>query len=216
MEEIVKINHYEFDDLLDTFAIKETEKCMVLDEWLDVSGELNDFENKLLNLSHQRMAKNVKGWNEEELKINFLGNIFLLADIEIEGVCKTFFERPLSAIIDNKQLSVKCDCLVASVKGKSTPKYPYFFLQEFKKQKGDSNDPEAQMLAAMIIAQSINKDENPLYGCWLQGKNWNFSVLNGKDYCTSKQFDTLEIEDLYQVLFILRNLKKMILKNLKH
>jgi hypothetical protein len=67
------------------------------------------------------------------------------------------------------------------------------------------------MLAAMILSQELNKDNKPLYGCWLQGKNWNFTTLTDKNYCVSKQFDATEMEDLQQIVFILRKLKDLIL-----
>ena len=67
------------------------------------------------------------------------------------------------------------------------------------------------MLAAMILAQELNQDGKPLYGCWLQGKNWNFTTLVNRDYCVSKQFDATNMVDLQQIVFILRKLKDLIL-----
>ena len=132
-------------------------------------------------------------------------------DIDEEGKIKTFFERSLSAIIENIQLSVKCDCLIASPKGKGTPKAPYFFLQEYKKQKGDKNDPEGQMMAAMLIAQEINQDKKSIYGTWIVGSIWWFAVLDGKNYIKSRKFDASQEHDLLQIVFILRKLKELIL-----
>jgi hypothetical protein len=101
--------------------------------------------------------------------------------------------------------------MVASPKNSGRPNAPYFFLQEFKRSKADDNDPEGQMLAAMILAQELNKDGKPLYGCWLQGRIWYFTVLNGNEYCVSKLFDASDAEDLLRIVFILRKLKDLIL-----
>jgi hypothetical protein len=91
------------------------------------------------------------------------------------------------------------------------PKSPYFFMQDFKQSLGDGHDPEGQMLAAMILAQFLNQDDKPIYGCWIQGRFWYFTVLIGKDYCVSKPFNATEVDDLLQIVFILRHLKILIL-----
>jgi hypothetical protein len=67
------------------------------------------------------------------------------------------------------------------------------------------------MLAAMILAQELNQDGKPIYGCWLQGKVWNFTTLIGRDYCVSRLYDATNPEDLRQIVFILRKLKDLIL-----
>jgi hypothetical protein len=67
------------------------------------------------------------------------------------------------------------------------------------------------MLGAMIIAQHQNQDKHPVYGAFVVGKNWVFSVLNENEYCRSSQYDASEKEELLQIVFILRNLKHLIL-----
>ena len=118
----------------------------------------------------------------------------------------------MNAIVKEVKISVICDCLLASPAGISTPRTPYFFLQEFKKQKGDGNDPEAQMLAAMIVAQFKNNDHKPVYGAWLVGSIWNFTLLIEEKYFVSKKFDASDLEDLKQIIYILRKLKDLILE----
>ena len=142
--------------------------------------------------------------------------MFYIAQIEELGKICTFFERDLSADINNRRLSVTCDCLVASPMGLSSPKLPYFFLQEFKRRKKTQNDrtanrPEGQMLAAMLIAQHKNNDGKPVYGAWLTGSFWEFAILEGKTYHASRSFDTVSYDDLLQIVFILRKLKELIL-----
>jgi hypothetical protein len=48
-------------------------------------------------------------------------------------------------------------------------------------------------------------------GCWLQGKVWNFTTLIGKSYCVSRLYDATNVDDLHQIVFILRRLKDLIL-----
>ena len=201
----------DIDSLLDKFQLLVLDSHPILDNWLDAKGNLNTDDDRLLKILHHRITKYGDYWNEEELKINFIGLLFLLVDIDEEGKIKTFFERSLSAVIENTPLSVKCDCLIASPKGKGTPKAPYFFLQEYKKQKGDKNDPEGQMMAAMLIAQEINQDNKCIYGTWIVGSIWWFAVLDGKSYVKSRKFDATNIDDLLQIVFVLKKLKALIL-----
>ena len=157
------------------------------------------------------LQQNERNWNEEELKMKFISPVFRVARIYEKDKIDVFFERALRGIVQDIKISLILDCMVATPKNSGRPDAPYFFLQEFKRTKGDSHDPEGQMLAAMILAQELNKDNKPLYGCWIQGKNWNFTVLNGIEYCVSKQFDATNPDSLLQIVFILRKLKDLIL-----
>ncbi len=209
MSEIERIET-DTDALLEAFQLVRTHECTHLEEWLSANGSLDDFEQHLLDVIHERAMFKIGGWNEEELKMKFISHLFLLANIEQENKVATFFERSMTAVIGNYKLSVICDCLVATPKGLTTPKAPYFFLQEYKKQKGDRNDPEGQMLAAMLIAQHKNNNDKPLYGAWLVGSIWNFTVLNGNKYCMSLAFDANKKSDLQQIVFILKKLKELV------
>ena len=113
--------------------------------------------------------------------------------------------------IGEHELYVIADCFVATPTQFSKPKHPYFFLQEYKKGRGDSKDPECQMLMAMLIAQQLNQDNQPLYGSYLFGSRWRFTTLVGNQYCISKEFDADEEADLLAIIFILRKLKELIL-----
>jgi hypothetical protein len=88
---------------------------------------------------------------------------------------------------------------------------PYFFLQEFKKAKGEKRDPEAQMLSAMLIAQEKNNDGKPIYGAYMIGTGFHFTTLIGKNYCVSDKYDAVFKGHLPQIVFILRKLKELIL-----
>jgi hypothetical protein len=86
-------------------------------------------------------------------------------------------------------------------------------LKEFKRRKKGANDPEGQMLAAMLIAQYKNQDNKPVYGAWLTGTIWEFAVLEGKTLHASLTFDSTKPKDLLQIVFILRKLKELILNH---
>jgi hypothetical protein len=173
---------------------------------------LDDFELKTLDKALERYANLAASWNEEELKMHFISAIITVADPNITDVCKTYFERPLTGMINNYNMHVVTDCMIAQPKLAGDPDKPYFFLQEFKQsQRFGRTDPQGQMLAAMLLAQEVNNDAKPIYGCYVVENNWRFTTLMNRDYCISKQFDATEREDLHQIVFILRKLKDLIL-----
>lgn len=202
---------YNLGLLADSFNLNVVTDCEHLNEWLNSSFLLTEFEQKSLDYLYEQVKTDGKYWNEEELKIRFIGGLFAIAQIDVQDKIKVFYERPLSATIDNYSLNVVTDCLVATPLKFNTPNKPYFFLQEYKKGRGEAKDPEAQMLLAMLIAQEKNNDNLPLYGSYVIGSNLYFTTLIGKDYCSSRQFDATEKEDLLQIIFILRKLKDLIL-----
>ena len=207
--------NYTLDELIAFFQLKKVASSKVLEDWLDVSYELTDYELITLKNKHQEMVSEGDYWNEEELKIRFIAFLLYVAAIDVKNVIKVFFERPLKSLVNKKNLSVVCDCLVATPLGINTPKEPYFFLQEFKRGKGNPDDPEEQMLTAMLIAQQKNENPSPLYGSWVIGRTWFFAVLNGNEYCVGSSFDATKWEDLKQIVFILRHIKDLILRRKK-
>ena len=67
------------------------------------------------------------------------------------------------------------------------------------------------MLGAMLIAQLRNNDGKPIYGAWLTGSIWFFTILQDKNYYMSTSFDASNETELLQIVFILRKLKDLIL-----
>ncbi len=203
---------FDLNLIADAFDIQRVDKCEHLDAWLAADFVLNDSENEIIDQLHADMTDFGDYLNEEELKIQFVGTAFLVARVNVPFKIRVFYERGISAIVNNYELSVISDCLIASPKRFNAPQKPYFFLQEFKKGKGEKVDPEAQMLVAMLIAQEKNQDNYPIYGGYLVGRNWIFTTLTGRNYCVSRQFDATKREDICQIIFNLRQLKGIILK----
>lgn len=201
------------DDLLDAFQLVRIVECENLEKWLSVKSEINEVEQSILEAKRLRLLQEGDGWNEEELKMHFLAFLFDVVDFNEAHKIKLFFERPLSAVIEDYELSVVCDAVLASPKGLGKMKEPYFFLQEFKKQKS-LGDAEGQMLAAMLIAKAQNPKNKPVYGCWIQGRYWIFTILHDNNYCVSKSYDATQKEDLLQIVCILKELKAIILRGL--
>lgn len=196
--------------LAETFDIRPINNSEVLLKWVNSNGELNVEEQKFLEKLYIRSKDLINYWNEEELKMRFISHLLLIADIEVDNKIALFYERSLSAKIGQHTLKVIADCLIASPATFARPKTPYFFMQEYKRSKGDYKDPEAQMLMAMIIAQELNKDEKPIYGSYIYGSRWRFCTLEDKSYSQSEEFDADKYADLVKIVFILRKLKELI------
>ena len=200
-------------DLAETFQldINLLGQCVLLNGWLNTTSIFTEAETLFLEDLYLDVQADGNYWNEEELKIEMIGLMFRIAKIKTPNAIKVFYERELSANVEGHNLAVKADCLVAMPMPYNTPKKPYFFLQEYKKGRGEAKDPEAQMLTAMLIAQELNKDEKPIFGSYIFGSRWRFTTLIGKTYCTSQEFNAEDKADFLQILYVLRQLKTLIL-----
>lgn len=207
--EKIKLEH-NLVELMTTFNIVDAQYCEHLNEWIAAQYELDHVEQKILEDLYEDIKVSGEYMNEEELKARMIGLIFYASKIDVPNKIRVFYERPLSATVENHHLNVIADCMVATSL-KSSPRVPYFFLQEFKKAKGEKKDPEAQMLSAMLIAQHKNNDQKPLYGAYMIGTSFHFATLIDKNYCISEKFDAVKKEELFKIVFILRNLKNLIL-----
>jgi hypothetical protein len=212
LEEEAKINHYDVNEVIDRFDIDKIFDCKLLNHWIDTAeGLLKPFQQEMLEEARQHLLLKWNEWNEEEMKIGFISIVLFAAQLDEPKRISTYFERRLVGKVQQKPIAVKVDCMLATPMKSGRPKSPYFFLQEYKRTKGDDHDPEGQMLAAMILSQDLNADGKPLYGSWVQGANWRFTVLNGTEYCVSRTYDATDILELPKIVFILRRLKALIL-----
>jgi hypothetical protein len=196
--------------IVKTFELTVNEPCEHLQEWLSATTVLTPAENEIVDDLYDDIMVSGEYMNEEELKARMVGLLFYAAKVDVPKKIRVFYERPLAAKIKNLDLAVICDCMVATPI-LSTPDKPYFFLQEFKKAKGEKKDPEAQMLTAMIIAQAQNADGKPVYGSYIIGTTWHFTTLIDQNYCVSKKYEATYKDKLFEIICILRKLKDLIL-----
>jgi hypothetical protein len=202
---------FDLSIIAETFKLERSGKCIHLEKWLGKTYEFNAVETQLLESTHEEMVESSSYLNEEEIKIRLIAPLFQVAKIDEADKIRVFYERPLTAEINDYQISVICDCMVAASTIFKTPSHPYFFLQEFKKAKGEKRDPEAQMLLAMLAAQKANNDGKPIYGGYLLGSVWQLTTLINNQYCASRQYSATNKEDLFQIAFALRHLKALII-----
>jgi hypothetical protein len=198
--------------LIETFGLQRLFKSTpLLNEWLSASGELNPVDKAFIMESQEKLIENADSWNEEELKMSFISMVIFLA--RFKNPIRTYYDREISAVINEINMSCKADMMLSKGIGEMI-KTPYFFLHEYKREKKYSGDPVGQMLGGMLISQAKNNNEKPIYGCYVQGRYWFFATLENSKYVVSKGFDSTEIDEVQQVIFILRKLNEIILKRL--
>ena len=140
-----------------------------------------------------------------------------------------FSERNLEVVHNKIVLKGKVDWMVAT--GKTHPAQPFFFIHEYKKERGTSDDPLAQLLAAMIAAQALHQippkpnlfkakpvhfyKDMPIYGCYIIGRNWFFVTLEKNTFCVSEAYDATKTKRLKQIVNALKTQKVWILEKLE-
>jgi len=189
------------------FNLKMEPDNKKLQDWLTVEQTISEDEIKKLKKLSKKLLYHVHDWNEEELKVYFLA--FILDSIDFyQEKYRPFMERQLSVEYEeNKRLWGNVDFLVAS--GRQSPKQPFFFIHEYKKQLDTSNDPLGQLLAAMVAAQKLNQSSHPIYGAYIIGRHWYFVILDGVSYSESFAYDATK-EEIITIVNILHNTKNII------
>jgi hypothetical protein len=204
-------------DLVDLFGLKKlvgNEKTALMSAWTKAETTLNEFEAYQFERKFQKAQGNIEWWHEEDLKMKFIAFVLDIAYMEDDTENYiSYFEKTVSATVENTFLKVKTDFMVANgVMDK--PKKPYFHFQEYKKLRDPNGDPVAQLVEAFLIAQELNKNGKPVYGCTVTGKYWEFFIMEGKTYCLSKSYDCMEREDLMKIIAMLREFKVILEKTL--
>ncbi len=193
------------DEVERLLHLREEKHTEPLQQWMKSLPMLTEQERAAIEPYRRSLEENVYFWNEEELKIRFIGPI--LEQVRFDNHrTKSFFERPLKATVNDIVLNGIVGFMVAT--GKGTPQQPYFFLQEYKPQRGRAGDPLAQVLAAMVAAQALNSpmQHQTLYGGYVIGRQWFFLVLAENVYSLSKGFEATQ-EDVFEIVRILKQVK---------
>lgn len=196
------------------FGLRQVNQLDSLDTWLNrsITQKLTQAETLTLPIFQQLLTTNVTSWNEQDLSLHFIGPIFSLINFTEPYRFNLFAERRISSVLTTEQgqnilLFGKPDEMIAS--GFRDPESPFFCFQEFKRERDPNGDPLAQTLAAMLVGQAINNHQQPMYGCYVLGRDWYFLVLQEKFYCISRGYDATT-EHLYDLFKILKALKEII------
>ena len=199
------------------FGLRKSFSPALLDHWLPANIELSDIERKILQNYQELLILNSDAWNEQELSLHFIGPILGLARFTEPYRFNLFAERKIGAILpgqdDEIELSGEPDGLIAT--GYREPEIPMFAFTEYKRQTDPQGDPAGQTLAAMLVGQTLNGDQRPIYGCYVIGSDWRFMLLDGKQYVISRDYSALS-DEIYDVLRILKALRAIIVERTHH
>ena len=198
---------WNYEQVEDAFGIVPVESTPHFRDWLTaVDCGPDTAEKSLLDNYRKLLLKEVQNWNEDELKLFFIGPVLGLINFNTDHF-KPFTQRTLTIETETVSASGKVDFMLA--KGKVLPKIPYFCLHEHKQENRRDNDPLGQLLIGMVAAQAKNADDLPIYGCYVSGRNWFFVLLDGKNYCLSNAYNASD-NDIYQIFAILKKCKALV------
>jgi hypothetical protein len=207
-----KVKQYNEAELIKMFGLKRSvgnHKHPLIQELTDCTTTLNAGEQYLFDDTFQDLGEKIGGWNEEMLKMNLIAFILRLGHLRETDKYKTYYENMIEATVENNFLKVKADMMIA--KGiLEIPETPYFYFQEYKKVKDPKGDVTGQLLEAILIAQELNKNGKPIYGCTVFGREWEFYVMEGKSYYISQVYNCTDRQDLFQIVAILRKFKEIL------
>ena len=204
---IMPLRTWTTQNLEDTFQLRRKLSYAVLDDWLEMPFTVNETIEVELEELRQELFFHAEHWNEAELKWYFISKLVNLVNFKTKDYY-LFLERSIEAKIGDITLKGFVDAMVA--KGRYEPKLPFFCFHEYKKEKGSADDPRGQLLSAMLVAQELNSDHQPIYGAYVIGRNWFFVVLDGKDYAISNNYSATHKDELQNIYGILSNLKLII------
>jgi hypothetical protein len=197
---------WDIDDVERTFGLQRRNQHPTMDAWLAAKQSISEQERDSVRHLQMNILHKIDSWNEDELKFKFIAPFVSIVGYDTDRF-NAFTQRTISATVNNVKLSGRVDFVVAV--GKSKPIQPFFFLHEYKRSRGRDNDPLAQLLVEMLAAQELNEHSHPLYGCYVQGRNWFFVILDGQDYSESIAFDATK-GDAFTMLRVLKEAKAII------
>jgi hypothetical protein len=119
-------------ELIKAFKLKRIvgQNTPLMEEWLDVkTPEFNVGEQYNFDKTFSKAQQNIIGWNEEDLKIKFIGLVLELGHITDKGGVIGYFDKIITATVDDIKLIVKSDFMLA--KGLlDVYETPYFHFQD--------------------------------------------------------------------------------------
>ena len=183
----------------------------LLKNWQQIDFEISDFEKQLVLDLQQPLIWAGKSWNEVELENKFISPLIMAAKFEDRKIAY-FLERQLSAVVGDYELSGIVDGMIAT--GFRDPDLPLFCMHEYKRSIEHQGSPDAQALAAMLVARELNNNDKPIYGLYVVGLIWNFIVLKGNEYCISKDYKS-DNEEVFSIFKMLKALKQIIKNELQ-
>lgn len=191
----------------DVFNLSLKPELVAFQAWSSARYLVPDAQAYWMEKYRDELLNYHEAWNEVELMMHFIGPFLKL--IGYGGTrYGLFFNRKLQATIGKLRLNGTVDGVIAV--GYNEPVVPYFFLKEYKKSQGYDSEPFGQLLAAMVAAQLLNGDGQPLYGCYVIGKYWSFVYLEGESFASTQGYDATDPAELQIIWSMLVEVKRVV------
>lgn len=142
-----KIKQYDEGELIKMFGLTRlagNTATPLMQELTSARTELNAAEQYLFDDITENLLSQIVGWNEEMLKMNLIAFVLRLGHLKETLHYKTYYKSILEATVDGYFLKVKADMMIAAGI-LERPETPYFYFQEYKKQKDPKGDVTAQL-----------------------------------------------------------------------
>jgi len=196
-----------YEDVEIEFNINRNDNISHLINWFETEQNITDLDKMLVAQKSERLRNNVISWNEDELKLFFIGPFLDIVNFTTQNY-KPFSQRKITLKTNKIETSGIVDFMIAT--GKVKPREPFFFLHEYKQQHpSKKNDPLGQLFISMLAAQNLNNNSQPVYGVLVGGRLWYFIVLKDNEYGVSQPLDAGN-EDIFQIYAILCKTKDYI------
>lgn len=194
-----------------TFGLYPSDNNQTLLTLLQANHPISDRKKENLFEAQGKLAKFIDYYNESDISMFFISHVLTIVDffrLEYRPYTQLSMKETMKDIY-GVDIKVGGKVEMAIAKGKQIPETPFFFLNEYKPEKktGSESDPKGQLLIAMLVAQNKNNDDYPIYGCYVNGRNWHFVVLEGKEYGVSDAFVATHKDELLQIHSILTEIK---------
>jgi hypothetical protein len=208
MKSVKSFSKWTIEEVEETFHIVLQKHYEPLKAWMTPLMSLSEAETQQLTQLQEKLLDHVWDWNEEELKVYFIMPLLDIINFE-QAQYKTFLSRELVMTYQDEKIACVVDFLVAS--GKRSPKRPFFFIHEYKKEHGSSDDPLGQLMIAMVTAQHLNDDKPPVYGVYVMGQYWHFVVLDEQSIAVHTGLNATN-DEITTIWNVLKNTKEIIEK----
>ncbi len=206
-----------FSDLHNLVELKKRFDDKPFKEWFESEISIKSEDLEFLENLIFKYGKFLRAYKEETLKANFIIPIINRVDfLSLEKEISNFYDEPIEYKSDKFTITGEVDFVIS--KGLEYSEKPYFFIQEFKKGK-ENSDPEPQLLAELIAGVELNSWQS-IKGAYIIGSIWNFVILERLEkhkyiYYVSSNFDSSKIDDLTAIYKNLLFVKAEIIKDLK-
>ncbi len=204
-----------YEEVMNEFGLIRLEKHPFLEHLKTIKLAENDSNRLFIELSRLILLNYVDSWNNAETTFMFIAPFFTQIGFVTEHF-KAFIQRPLGVKYKNGTKVTKGFVEFMLGKGIQKARKPFnLLLQQYKAEKRD-NDPLGQLLIAMVAAKIQNEDDKPIYGIYVNGRNWFFVVLDNNTYAVSNPFVATsdDIFDLFAVLLYFKDLMEKLYSEL--